>query len=72
MLKIGDSIKLLVSDSVGPLNCYLTDLDIAVAHGAIENPKIFIRSRLRLIICPAPRQATLMNRINNPTHPLAG
>jgi len=40
MLKIGDSIQLSASDLVAHLNCrYLTDLDIAVANGAIAKPK---------------------------------
>jgi hypothetical protein len=39
MLKIRNSIQLSASDLVGHLNCrYLTDLDIAVANGAIKKP----------------------------------
>jgi hypothetical protein len=40
MLKIGDSIQLSASDLVAHLNCrYLTNLDIAVANGALAKPK---------------------------------
>jgi predicted RecB family nuclease len=40
MLKIGESIQLSASDLVAHLNCrYLTDLDIAVANGALAKPK---------------------------------
>jgi uncharacterized protein len=39
MRKIGDSIELSASDLVAHLNCrYLTDLDIAVANGALAKP----------------------------------
>jgi hypothetical protein len=40
MLKVGDIIQLSASDLVAHLNCrYLTDLDIAVANGALAKPK---------------------------------
>jgi predicted RecB family nuclease len=40
MLKIGETIQLSASDLVAHLNCrYLTDLDIAVANGALAKPK---------------------------------
>jgi predicted RecB family nuclease len=42
MLRIGDSIQLSASDLVGHLNCrHLTGLDIAVANGTLEKPKIW-------------------------------
>jgi predicted RecB family nuclease len=42
MQKIGASIVVSASDLVGHLNCrHLTDLDIAVATGALEKPKVW-------------------------------
>jgi hypothetical protein len=42
MLRIGDSIQLSASDLAGHLNCRcLTGLDIAVANGTLEEPKIW-------------------------------
>ena len=42
MQKIGDSIVVSASDLVGHLNCrHLTGLDIAVATGALEKPKVW-------------------------------
>src|ERR1700693_1534750 len=42
MQKIGRSILVSASDLVGQLNCrHLTDLDIAVATGALEKPEIW-------------------------------
>jgi predicted RecB family nuclease len=42
MQKIGDSIIVSASDLVGHLNClHLTGLDIAVANGTLEKPKIW-------------------------------
>jgi len=42
MQKLGESIVLSASDLVGHLNCgHLTDLDIAVATGAMEKPKVW-------------------------------
>jgi predicted RecB family nuclease len=42
MHKIGESIQLSASDLVGHLNCrHLTGLDIAVANGVLEKPKIW-------------------------------
>jgi predicted RecB family nuclease len=42
MQKIGDSIIVSASDLVGHLNCrHLTGLDIAVATGALEKPKVW-------------------------------
>ena len=42
MQKVGNSILLSASDLVGHLNCrHLTDLDIAVATGALEKPKVW-------------------------------
>lgn len=42
MQKIGNSIVLSASDLVGHLNCqHLTALDIAVATGALEKPKVW-------------------------------
>src|SRR3977135_573365 len=42
MHKIGESIQLSASDLVGHLNCrHLTGLDIAVATGALEKPKVW-------------------------------
>ena len=40
--KVGDSIVVSASDLVGHLNCrHLTGLDIAVATGALEKPKVW-------------------------------
>jgi hypothetical protein len=42
MQKVGDSIFVSASDLVGHLNCrHLTGLDIAVATGALEKPKVW-------------------------------
>src|SRR6266404_2681834 len=42
MQKIGDFILLSASDLVGHLNCrHLTGLDIAVATGTLEKPKVW-------------------------------
>ena len=42
MHKTGESIQLSASDLVGHLNCrHLTGLDIAVANGVLEKPKIW-------------------------------
>jgi predicted RecB family nuclease len=42
MRRIGDSIQLSASDLVAHVNCrYLTDLDLAVANGTIEKPKVW-------------------------------
>ena len=42
MLKIGDAIQLSASDLVGHLNCRnLTELDLAVARGALAKPSVW-------------------------------
>src|SRR6267142_6348947 len=42
MHKVGDSIFVSASDLVGHLNCrHLTGLDIAVATGVLEKPKVW-------------------------------
>jgi uncharacterized protein len=42
MERIGGSLKLSATDLVGHLNCgYLTGLDLAVAKGALEKPKLW-------------------------------
>jgi predicted RecB family nuclease len=42
MQKIGETINLSAGDLVGHLNCrYLTELDLKVANGKLEKPKIW-------------------------------
>jgi hypothetical protein len=42
MLKVGNTVQLSASDLVGHLNCRnLTELDLAVAKGALAKPKVW-------------------------------
>jgi hypothetical protein len=50
MQKIGSSILVSASDLVGHLNCrHLTDLDVAVATGALGKPKVWDDPLLQLL-----------------------
>ena len=42
MQKIGEALNLSAGDLVGHLNCrYLTELDLKVANGELEKPKVW-------------------------------
>ena len=51
MQKVGDALRLSASDLIGRLNCHhLTELDLAVAFGALAKPQVWDDPQLELLI----------------------